>query len=95
MTRRRRELTVGAEDCNPNLIVVPAQLSHTLSRSRIPHPRSAICAAGDNKLAIGAVGHPEDIVGVPLEGEEFLAGLRIPPSPCYQKNRWPGACRLG
>ena len=58
---------------------VPLEGRGVPGRSAHPTPSPVLSAeSAGQAFAVRAVGHAVDLVGVPLEGEEFLAGLRIP-----------------
>ena len=66
----------------------PVPASHTFT--------VAIGTGGGEALAVGAERHAKDKAGVPLEGEDFLAGRRRPtPSPSDRHWRRRGAGRRG
>src|SRR5262249_6948707 len=45
---------------------------------RLPNLHGPVLAGAGQALAVGAPAHPRDYFGVGLQGEEFLAGCRLP-----------------
>src|SRR5262249_40842906 len=76
---RSDEAAVGTERHAPEPLAVPAEGMHFLAGLRVPesHLPAVIPADGGQAPAVGAEGHPDDII-VAADVEEVLAKARVP-----------------